>query len=784
MQNYNPSQDDDSIDLKKLIRRFLFMWPWFIVSLVLTLTFAKIYTVFTTETYQNTLTLLIFEEEPLLKLDNNITPAFSFPNIKMQNEIGILKSRTLTHKTLSSLDFAVEYYSSGSMTNRELYPNLWFRIEFDSIWPQAVNVPFHLFRNENGSWTISARWKTAELYSFTSQNQVGLSDEFSFRQDIEPGQWLKLPHARFRIEENAANLPDDKQQFIFYFRDINTLIERYQELAVNEIRNSSMLKLTLKGSNRTKNANFLNMHAHNFLRRELDKKNYRAQKTIDFIEEQLAIVARSLTHSESSLEYFRSAGQILDLDFQTQRSFTSLEQMQEERTRLTVKDRYYQYLQNYLEQINESGKDLIAPSSLGVDDPLLSDLIVDLMKLYTERSELLINSRRDNPILTNVEGRINNNKKTIRESLKNVMQANQMAMNDLDERINALTTRISAIPESQKHLFNFERQFNLHDNLFTFLQNKKSEIEITKSGFIPVHEIIDPAQTVEGEIVAPKTAIIYAMALFIGLLIPMTLILIYDFFNDKVRSSEDIENISSYPLLGYIATNGDKTRQLVNFSVPSLVAESFRSIRTNTSFITPPDQKPVLLITSTLLEEGKTFTSINLAASYAGMGKKTLLLSFDLRKPKLQSYMGIESESGISNFLSSLIKPEEIINPGPIENLYLGFSGKIPPNPAELLSSSRMNLLFDYARENFDVLVVDSPPVGMVSDALLLLKYSNTILYIVRQGKTPMKYLQHSLRGLKDKDVKNINLVINDVPARVGYYNAYAYPYGYFEKDK
>jgi capsular exopolysaccharide synthesis family protein len=784
--NFDDPFGEETLDLQKLIKKYLHLWPWFVLSLVVAFGLAWLNNAYQHNVYNNSLTLLITEEEPLLQLDNTVGSTFSVSSTRIKNEIGIISSRTLILKTINSLDFSVEYHLRNSFLDHEVYPNNYFRVEIDSIWPQPINVPILFSRNEDGTWKISAQWEDAQLYSLRKQNYLGQTGKANIELNANAGEWIEEPHIRFRINENPNNQPKPDQQFIVYFRDINTLASRYLGLNVEEIQNSTMLRMSIQGNNRQKNAAFLNKHAETFLQRELDKKNFRAQKTIDFIDEQLALVSQSLSNSESNLEDFRSEGQILNLDYQAQQSFSRLETLQQQRTNLTIKGKYYQYLENYLDQVGENGSDLIAPSSLGIDDPLLSELIMELIQRYTERSEVMINSRRDNPFIANLESRIEITKNTIKESLSNVMQSNKMAMADLDERIADLSSKISTIPESQRHLFNIERQFTLHDNLFTFLQNKKSDIEITKAGFTPVHEIIDPSNPSDGRLVSPKKRMTYYIAGFAGLLVPVLLIFLYEFFNDRIRANEDIERITNYPILGYISRNGIKQNQLVSFDKPSIQAESFRSIRTNAQFILPTHDVPVIMFTSTLLEEGKTFASLNMAVGYASMGKKTVLLSFDLRKPKLFKYLETGVELGLSNYISSDLSVKDIVRKGPVNNLDILFSGQIPPNPAELLSSPKMEELFAYLKSNYDIILVDTPPVGMVADSLLLVNYCNAIIYLVRHNRTPVKYLQQTLRNLKEKDIKNLNIVLNDIPppGRFSSYNAYGYQYGYFEKEQ
>lgn len=786
--NFDDPFGEETLDLQKIIRKYLHLWPWFLLSLLLAIGAAWLHNAYKHNVYENSLTLLIFEEEPLLKLDENVASAFTRSGSRIQNEIGIINSRSLIAQTVSSLDFSVEYHLKQSFIDTEIYPNHYFTIEIDSIWPQPINVPIELTRSKTGEWQVSGRWEEALLYSFSAKQSPGHTGEADIQLKTTANQWVELPNLRFRIQENPAHIPSADMHFVVYFRDHNTLLSRYRSISVSEIPNSTMLRLSIQGNNASKNASFLNRHARNFLSRELARKNYRAQKTISFIEEQLHLVAQSLNHSETNLEDFRSSGQILNLDFQAQQSFTQLEHLRQQRSALTVKEKYYEYLDNYLNQAGNPESDLIAPSSLGVDDPLLSGLIVELMNLYTEKSEVMINSRRDNPFISNLESRIEITKNTVRESLKNIQQANMLAMTDLDERITDLTQKISTIPESQRHLFNIERQFTLHDDLYTFLQSKKSEIEITKAGFIPVHEIIDSSISNEAKLVSPKKRMTYYLSVFAGLLFPVLLIFLFEFFNDKVRSTEDIEKITSYPILGYISRNGIKTdiQKLISFDKQSIQAESFRSIRTNAQFVLPTDDKPVILITSTLLAEGKTFASLNLAAGYASMGKKTVLLSFDLRKPKLHKYLDKEMQTGLSNYLSSDIPPMDIIHEGPVEFLDIIYSGQVPPNPAELLNSPKINELFSYLKSIYDFILIDTPPVGMVADALLLTHHTNVILYLARHNSTPLKYLQHTLRNLKEKDLKNVNIILNDIPipGRYSYYNAYGYQYGYFESEE
>lgn len=787
MDQFSDPFREETLDFKKLFRKYIHLWPWFVVSVLAALVIAHIINKTQPRIYETNVSVLIHEDDPMMNLESQLSfQALALSTNKIQNEVGILKSRSLTYQTIKKLRFGVSYFYDQTFRNSEIYPNPYFVVEFDSLWPLAVGVPFEIQFVSSGSFIVNTKYAEASLYSFKTESFIGKSYNVTFEAQGAVGQWIEHPAFKFRVLSQRSKPIEDGMTFKFVFNDIGSQVSAYRKINISDSKNSSIVSISTQGNSRQKNADFLNMLTLRFLMRDLEKREQKAQKTIDFIEEQLSEVSHSLFQSESQLERFRSSQKLINIDYQSMQAFGNLEKLQNEKALLHIKEKYYQYLTHYLELAAPDDTELVAPSSLGVDDPLLNTLINDLVKLYSERADLLINSRRDNPLLSNIQARINNQKTALSENLRSLKQANDIALRDLDARIEKTSEKISQIPESQRQLFTIERQFNLYDAIYTFLQNKKSEIQILKSGFTPVHEIIDPASSADSILVSPKVKLNYLAALFIGLLLPLLVVMVFEFFNDKITSPEDLDRIIDLPMLGYIALDKSQESGLISFSTHNILAESFRTLRTNAQFIVPAGQKPVVLVTSTLLSEGKTFVSINLAAGFGKLGKKTVLVSFDLRKPKTQKYLNISSGPGLSNFLSSKISPEEIIHKDIDENLDVVFSGQIPPNPTELVASERTREMMDYLIANYDMIVIDSPPVGMAPDALLLLAYSNTVLYIVRHQRTPRKLLEQTLKHLKNKGVSNINLVLNGLPkpGRFSYYTSYGYHYGYFENSR
>lgn len=786
----NPSSDpfrEETLDLKLLFRKYAFLWPWFVASIIVSLIAVHLINTTSNRIYETSLSLLIHEDEPVMSLESQLSAQpFSLSTNKIQNEIGLIKSRTLTYQTIKRLPFWVSYYEANTFNQTELYPNPYFEVEVDSLFPVPVNQVFSITYDGNGIYLVSASWDEADLYSYKTESFVGKSKQSDIKATATNGEWIIMPDFRFRIVEKEKKADINGQSYNIVFHSINSLVNQYREIKVTDSKNSSIILLSIQGENRRKNTDFLNTLAERFLMRDLEKREQKAQKTIDFIDEQITEVSKSLFRSETQLEQFRSSQKVINIDYQSMQEFGNLERLQNEKAILIIKEKYFHYLTNYLELALPEETEIVPPSSMGIDDPLLTQLINDLVKLYSEKSDLMVNSRRDNPLLTNLQSRITNQKNTIAENLKSLTKANTISIKDIDNRIEAASRKISEIPESQRQLFNIERQFNLDDAIYTFLQNKKAEMQIVKSGFTPLHEIIDPANIPDSKLISPKAKVNYIIALLIGLLIPILCIAFYEFFNDKVSSPEDLEKITDLPLLGYIIQDKNHQPGFISYNTHNILAESFRSVRTNTQFVLPAKEKPVILITSTLLGEGKTFFSINLSAGFANLGKKVILLSFDLRKPKTHKYLNITPSVGLSNYLSSDIYPEAIINKNVINNLDVIFSGQIPPNPTELVASQKTNELFDYLKDHYDMIVIDSPPVGMAPDSLLLLPFINTVLYLVRHQTTHRKMLEQTLKNLKIRGFTNINLVLNGLPkpSRFSYYSSYGYHYGYYDSEK
>jgi tyrosine-protein kinase Etk/Wzc len=371
---------------------------------------------------------------------------------------------------------------------------------------------------------------------------------------------------------------------------------------------------------------------------------------------------------------------------------------------------------------------------------------------------------------------------SLNENVRNIVQVSKISQKELDRRLSEIQSEVGSLPETERQLLNIQRKFNVNDRIYTFLLEKRAEAAISKASNIPSNSILDRAR--KASMVYPKPSMNFTIAFLIGLLLPVLIILIRDYFDDKIHSRADIESLTDVPILGVISHSTEKYNTIVISRPKSIIAETFRSLRTNLQFIAAEKDKRVFTITSTLSGEGKTFTAINMASIFALSGKKTLLLSCDLRKPKLYDDFNLNNEKGMTTYLVGRCSVNDIVQSSGYEFLDIVTSGPVPPNPSELLESKRMNELMEEMRQEYDFIVIDSPPVGLVTDAVFLMKQSDANIYVVRQNYSS-KHAMSTLNDLvRSTGLKNITIAVNDVDftdrayGRTGYGYGYGYGYG------
>jgi len=783
-------QDDEQIDLKEVLFKYLKHWPYIIACALLGLFCAHLINRYATPIYKIESTVVI-NDEPSSNLGGDIfeNAGLSVPKSNLENEIGILKSYTMAFETLSSLNFNVFYYVDGFVKKSEIYGNSPFLIEADWKHPQVVGGMFSIRKLDDSTFALGIEEEAFSVFSpldpnyRTSAKQVkDIVGQYTF------GQWIEGDHFKFKVSDLSAS---KGEVIFFHLTDTPSLANQYKSnlLAAPLNKASTILVLGLEMNHRRKAEDYLNRLMEVYLDRELLQKNRTADNTVFFIDQQLSGISDSLSFIEDRLESYRSNNNVFNLSQEGSAVFQRVERLENEKAQINLSLRYYHTLMDYLQQ--EQLDDLAAPSIIGINDPLLNALVSNLAELQSDKVRLTATFSNETPAVREVLSKIQTVKKTLLENLQNAVTNSESSLVEINNRIRTSESEINRLPATERNLLGIQRQFSINENIYVYLLEKRAEAEITRASNSPTNAILDVARA-GGAPVSPKNTLNYLIGLILGLAIPIGFITVRDFFNNRIQDPKEVEKALKVPLIGLVGVSKLPTSLAIYSNPKSTITESFRNLRANMGFLSPHQSRLVVAISSSISGEGKTFCSINLASIYAISGKKTLLVGLDLRKPKIAGDFNLSNDKGVSTYLSSNKDWQSMVKPSGYENLDILLSGPTPPNPAELLLQEKFLTLIEELRDNYDVIILDCPPIGLVSETLEIFKYADLNMMIVRQDYSYKQSIDY-INNLHSKgSVKKLYSVMNGVEVNQGYggYGSYGYgnygygSYGYHEDEK
>ncbi|MDG5799813.1 polysaccharide biosynthesis tyrosine autokinase [Marinilabiliaceae bacterium ANBcel2] len=686
---------------------------------------------------------------------------------EFENQSIILTSRNQIKNTLNQLDFNISYYKKEPFHFKEIYKESPFTAIIDSSGTLNQNMEFSI--------------------EFISKDGFIVSDKKrDFKKEGRFFHKIIHPEIEFSLIPNDDIIEGsnyDKNSYKIVFNSMDNLINRYQSKIVLERvqPGSSVINISLEENNRQKGIDFLNQLQQSSVQYTLDKKNQIALNTINFIENQLIGVADSLGAAENVLENFRSRNQIMDVSYQAQSIITQSQNLERQKAEIKAKLDYYSYLKDYI-QNNRNVQEIVAPSSIGIEDPVLSQQISQLSLLNAERSSMLFNATTENPHITRLNNRVANLKESILETINSVQTTTNLTLSDINNRLVDLSHKISGLPKTEQRLLSIERTRQINSENYTYLLNRLAEAQLAKASNTPDNEIVEDA-IVAGK-TAPDLTHHIIVVILTGILLPLIIIFIKVLSNKNIEDEEDIKSISSIPIIGEIpySKNGEiASNNKKDNTNKNILEESFRTIRTSLNFYDPLNNNKTILITSILPGEGKSFCSINLANSYAILNKKTVLIEYDMRKPSFNKNKQFKDLPGLSGYYTGDHSIDDIIIKSESNNTPdIITAGSIPPNPCELIDSDATDKLFGKLKTIYDIIIIDTPPVGVVSDAYLLTKQSGLTLMVLRHNKTPKPLLEMNLEDEKTKKAGNIAFILNGIPFDR---KEYSYKYGYTIKN-
>jgi tyrosine-protein kinase Etk/Wzc len=770
--NNNPTTfPEETLDLKRYFFLFLGKWYWIAISVFAGLFVAYLVNRYSEQIYSVKASLLVGNADGR-RVGPNVQLLMREMNMmqdrkRIENEIGILKSYTLARTAIDELpDFNITYVNVGrrGIAESKMYNRSPFLVKLDTTDLNATGYPVFINIISHTDYDIDMEDGTgAKRVKFGQRYEDNRFAFTIFLRDTSKFELSRQSNKHYFIINNPHSMA------ISYMRKLNVELNDKQ---------GSLLSLSTQGYVAQQEVDFVNKLTEVYIRKDLQEKSLTAENTIEFVENQLRGISDSLRKAELLLQNFRTGKGIIDLSTEGRALLERLEKLHSEKNMLSLQLEYFVYLEGYLKEKKDL-KGLVAPATIGIDDASIATIVNDLNRLTLERDGLLMTVKSDNVKITSLDQNISSLIGLLFEKLEGMRRVNSIRINEIERRMTEQEQQLRMLPVTERELVNMERMFNIHEKFYTYLMEKRIEAGIAKASSVSDNRIIDEARADMAAVVKPNKKMNYIMGFIIAMLIPVGLILLFDQLNNSIQDPADINKKTRVPMLGTIGHNPYETLLPVYNKPKSSFAESFRALRTNLDFMLCENMCKAILVSSTISGEGKSFVASNLAISLAMLGKKTIILGLDLRKPRVHNLFSIENAKGMSTYLIGRDQWADVVVETSIPNLFVLPSGPIPPNPAELIAGKRLDNLFDELKNEYDYIVIDSPPVAIVTDAVLISRLCDTTLFVLRHRYTSRNVLDLVEDMSKSKTIKNMALLLNDFKKPRGYGYGYSYGYGY-----
>jgi capsular exopolysaccharide synthesis family protein len=668
------------------------------------------------------------------------------------NEIAILTSYPFILKTVEALNFRISYFKEGNINTNEIYEKLPFTINIKdtSLLYKIVGNRYRVIFVDKNNYAISdvsTKKDENALKKYRVGNFVNLN-----------GCVIKVEKTKFFNTQKDINL-----NFEFLVNDLSTLAFAFKSNlnVFSEEDGGNILSMEFRTPIPRKGIDFLNELSKQYIKDKYELKSRAAGQALVFINEQINSVKGTLGSTESNIASFKASNTFSDAASQTDRNLDAISQLENERASLTLNERYYSTLLNDLN--SNSGLDqLVAPSSIGIQDGLTENLMRQLADMQIEKNSYSANGNSKNPLVQDLDIKINSLKSTLKENLRSLASSNRTRLNQVNVRTSRYQSNVFNLPTAEKRYTDMKRISDFNDILYQFLMQKKVEAGILKASATVESKVLEPAFDM-GTVVAPNKVNNYGLAFIIGFLIPFSYIRLKSALNTRVTSKDDILDYTTLPIVGSIYRNAEASPFVFDLTSRTPVSESFRILRSNLMYFAKDRSKRILLFSSVVSGEGKSFISTNIATSFALTKKKTILVNLDLRVPS-KIYEGFgHSDIGITTFLNGECPLKDIIQTTSIPNLHFISTGELPINPSELLLENRLEEFFNFLRSTYDTIIVDTPPLGIVVDALIIARYSDINVIVVRERYSLKEKMSELEEMYKEEKMKNMCIVINDI---------------------
>lgn len=776
----------DSFDLKEVILSYLKHWKWFVVSAILLLILASIYIRYTPSQYAALAKIQILEDEN----SSSSLSAFSDLDVlggaknKVIDEIELVGSRSNFIEVVKELKLNTKISVVGNVISTELYENPPINLNFIAEDSTLNNADYDFYVSLSSSTTFGfseEEDKPVKVYSF--------------------GKNIATPIGDIVITPNVEGFEKYKSKKLkITIRPVQSVALAYKKntIIVNSDDKSNIVDLSLEDPIRIKAIHIIDELIRVYNKNAIEDKQVIADRTSQFINDRIVAISGNLSGIDQGAQDFKTEKGVTDIAVETNINLNASVDAQQRLSAAQNELNMAAQMSSYVE--GQKGYEVL-PANIG--GAAIASATAQYNQLVSERKRLLESSNEKNPIIVNLDQQLDNLKKSLSSSLKGTVNNLSLTVNSLSGQRARFNSKIYSSPGNERALRDITRKQQTTEQLYLYLLTKREESQIAVASQAPKSKTIDDAYSISRLPVSPKKNVVYLASLILGLLIPFSIIYANDLLDNKVHNMNSLEKLTTdTPVLGEIPRLSRKDEKLVIKEDRSVLAESLRIIRTNLDYliktkVSKGGKNNMVFVTSSVPGEGKTFLSTNLSMILASTNKKVLLIGADIRNPKIYTFFtgnnvdkltkpSRNKDAGLTEYLyDNTLDTKDIINPMLVHHNTIDviYSGRIPPNPAELLMSDRIKELFDEVSEKYDYVIVDTAPLMVVTDTLLISQYANHLIYVTRAGVTENKAVGYPLKLQQEGKIKGLCFVVNDVKnSELGYGGKYGYGYGRSQK--
>jgi tyrosine-protein kinase Etk/Wzc len=749
----------NSFDIQRATRKLFRNFHWILLCAALGWVCAKVWFRYQVPVFKVSASLLVNSEEAtgtkaVLKQAGLLDETENL----VDNEVFILRSFSLIGKVVDSMNLQINVTTNGRIKEPPVYLETLPVYFISKRKSPSKETPTYLLQFNKGSYSLT---HGKEKYKSAYNAPLYLNG----------GDTLIL------VLTNPAAI-DVNKEYNLQILPRNTVVSRYQDrlLVKASKTGKGMIEMTLEDEFPDRAEKFLSILIHVYNEEGIKYKNQAIRNALEFLNNRIAALSSELEQQGTKTRNIKVQSNVMDVSASASAILTQMQGFDEKQKENQYNETLLGLVENYVKNYN--GKEEIVPNTSGLSDPVLGAMVQEYNKLVLVKRDLLDRGTPNDPHLAGVDGQLEQLRNNILKNTQNIKTQFSSNQNYLSGLSNEYKSKFQQLPDREKQFVQIARQTGIKETLYVFLLQKKEDVAVQLvSSDVYNSRLVDEPRN-QG-MIAPDAKSIYMMGLGLGLILPIGFILLSVFLNKKILSRRDVEINSPVPIVAEVMETPEDDTLNTMGETRSIIAEQFRLLRTNLAYM--GNDVKVILVTSFVRNEGKSFTSLNLVNIFAQTGKKAVILEFDLRKPKLLKRLNIAGDKGISDFIVTDIPEKNIIKTVKVKNSSFDVigCGNIPPNPAELILNPRVDRLFNYLRKNYDYIIVDTAPVGLVADTFSLARIADATLYIVRHDVTEKTTLNFINKVKADNKLPHLAIVINGIKSKHGFGYSYGYGYGY-----